>query len=68
MDKFIPYEIVLPETIVEAVLKQARFEYRKEQLEKAIDHSLKIRNEGDFLRLTGELLMLQKEQVVMENI
>ena len=68
MEEFILNKVVLSETIVEGVLKQAHFDYREEPLEQAIDQSLKNRNKRDFLRLYSRIINAQMEQSVMEKI
>ncbi|MGE7876727.1 IDEAL domain-containing protein [Peribacillus muralis] len=55
MEKQLPGTSLEPEEIAEMVLKKALSDYRKAQIEKAIDNSLKDRNKGEFIRLT-ELL------------
>ncbi|AOH53500.1 hypothetical protein ABE28_003980 [Peribacillus muralis] len=55
MEKQLPGTSLEPEEMAEMVLKKALSDYRKAQIVKAIDNSLKDRNKGEFIRLT-ELL------------
>lgn len=55
MEKQLPGTLLEPEEIAEVVLKRALIEYRKAQIEKKIDESLKNRNKEEFIRLTDEL-------------
>ncbi|KWW22669.1 hypothetical protein AS888_03400 [Peribacillus simplex] len=55
MEKQLPGTSLEPEEIAEMVLKKALSDYRKAQIEKAIDDSLKNRDKDEFIRLT-ELL------------
>ncbi|MGE6378405.1 IDEAL domain-containing protein [Peribacillus muralis] len=55
MEKQLPGTSLEPEEIAEMVLKKALSDYRKAQIEKAIDNSLKDRNKGEFIRLTDLL-------------
>lgn len=43
--------------MAEMVLNKALHDFQKEQILKEIDHSLRDRNEKDFLRLTEKLQM-----------
>ncbi|MFJ7977976.1 IDEAL domain-containing protein [Peribacillus sp. NPDC096379] len=55
MEKQLPRTPLEPEVTAEMVLDKAIRDFRKEKLEKAIDHSLKTRNKEEFIRLTEEL-------------
>lgn len=55
MEKQLPGTSLEPEEMAEMVLKKALSDYRKAQIEKAIDDSLKNRDKDEFIRLT-ELL------------
>ncbi|MEE3956083.1 IDEAL domain-containing protein [Peribacillus frigoritolerans] len=55
MEKQLPETLLEPEVIAENVLKKALADYRKVQIEKQIDDSLKNRNKVEFFRLTNEL-------------
>ncbi|MFS0891520.1 IDEAL domain-containing protein [Peribacillus frigoritolerans] len=55
MEKQLPEALLEPEVIAERVLKKALADYRKVQIEKQIDDSLKKRNKVEFIRLTNEL-------------
>jgi uncharacterized protein YpiB (UPF0302 family) len=55
MEKQLPEALLEPEVIAERVLKKALADYRKVQIEKQIDDSLKNRNKVEFIRLTNEL-------------
>ena len=55
MEKQLPETLLEPEVIAEMVLKRALKDYRKAQIEKQIDDSLKNRNKEEFIRLTNEL-------------
>ncbi|MED3993549.1 IDEAL domain-containing protein [Peribacillus frigoritolerans] len=60
MEKQLPETLLEPEVIAEMVLKRALEDYRKAQIEKQIDDSLKNRNKKEFFRLTNELKCKQK--------
>ncbi|MFJ7744591.1 IDEAL domain-containing protein [Peribacillus sp. NPDC097295] len=53
-----PLEPEMMETLAEMVLIKALNDYRKNQIEKEIDHSLEIRDKKEFIRLTNELKSL----------
>ncbi|WP_285768418.1 IDEAL domain-containing protein [Peribacillus sp. SI8-4] len=55
MEKQLPGTSLEPEEMAEMVLKKALSDYRKAQIEKAIDDSLKDRNKDEFIRLTDLL-------------
>ncbi|WHY99369.1 IDEAL domain-containing protein [Peribacillus simplex] len=55
MEKQLPETLREPEVTAEMVLKRALADYRKAQIEKQIDDSLKNRNKVEFIRLTNEL-------------
>ncbi|MCK1993254.1 IDEAL domain-containing protein [Peribacillus muralis] len=55
MEKQLPGTSLEPEEMAEMVLEKALSDYRKAQIEKAIDDSLKDRDKEEFIRLT-ELL------------
>ncbi|MFJ7755609.1 IDEAL domain-containing protein [Peribacillus muralis] len=55
MEKQLPGTSLEPEEMAEMVLKKALSDYRKAQIEKAIDDSLKNRDKDEFIRLTGLL-------------
>ncbi|MFD6439489.1 IDEAL domain-containing protein [Peribacillus sp. NPDC060186] len=55
MEKQMPETLLEPEVTAEMVLKRALADYRKAQIEKQIDDSLKNRNKEEFIRLTNEL-------------
>ncbi|PJN88629.1 MULTISPECIES: IDEAL domain-containing protein [Bacillaceae] len=55
MEKQLPGTSLEPEEMAEMVLKKALSDYRKAQIDKAIDDSLKNRDKDEFIRLT-ELL------------
>ncbi|MFF2501115.1 IDEAL domain-containing protein [Peribacillus sp. NPDC058075] len=55
MEKQLPGTLLESEEIAEMVLKRALIDYRKVQIEKKIDDSLKNRNKEEFMRLTDEL-------------
>ncbi|CAH0196576.1 hypothetical protein SRABI96_01807 [Peribacillus sp. Bi96] len=52
MEKQLPGTSLEPEEMAEMVLKKALSDYRKAQIEKAIDDSLKNRDKEEFIRLT----------------
>ncbi|CAH0285688.1 MULTISPECIES: IDEAL domain-containing protein [Bacillaceae] len=52
MEKQLPETSLEPEEMAEMVLKKALSDYRKAQIEKEIDHSLRNRDKEEFLRLT----------------
>ncbi|MBT2667241.1 IDEAL domain-containing protein [Bacillus sp. ISL-4] len=60
MEKQLPETLLEPEVIAEMVLKRALEDYRKAQIEKQIDDSLKNRNKVEFFRLTNELKRTHK--------
>ncbi|MGE7781062.1 IDEAL domain-containing protein [Peribacillus sp. NPDC097264] len=53
-----PLEPEMMETLAEMVLIKALNDYRKNQIEKEIDHSLETRDKKEFIRLTNELKSL----------
>ena len=53
-----PLEPEMMETLAEMVLIKALNDYRKNQIEKEIDHSLETRDKQEFIRLTNELKSL----------
>ncbi|MGE7602379.1 IDEAL domain-containing protein [Peribacillus sp. NPDC097675] len=53
-----PLEPEMMETLAEMVIIKALNDYRKNQIEKEIDHSLVIRDKKEFIRLTNELKSL----------
>jgi uncharacterized protein YpiB (UPF0302 family) len=55
MEKQLPGTLLESDEIAEMVLKRALIDYRKAQIEKKIDDSLKNRNKEEFMRLTDEL-------------
>ncbi|MFY0805698.1 IDEAL domain-containing protein [Peribacillus frigoritolerans] len=55
MEKQLPETLLEPDVIAEMVLMRALEDYRKAQIEKQIDDSLKNRNKVEFIRLTNEL-------------
>ncbi|MFI8494103.1 IDEAL domain-containing protein [Peribacillus butanolivorans] len=55
MEKQLPGTPLEPEVMAEMVLKKALSDYRKAQIERKIDESLKMRNKEEFIRLTDEL-------------
>ncbi|MEY8189899.1 IDEAL domain-containing protein [Peribacillus simplex] len=55
MEKQLPETLLEPEVTAEMVLKRVLADYRKAQIEKQIDDSLKNRNKEEFIRLTNEL-------------
>ncbi|MGE7687113.1 IDEAL domain-containing protein [Peribacillus simplex] len=55
MEKQLPETLLEPEVTAGMVLKRALADYRKAQIEKQIDDSLKNRNKVEFIRLTNEL-------------
>lgn len=52
MEKQLPGTSLEPEEMAEMVLKKALSDYRKAQIEKEIDESLRNRDKEEFLRLT----------------
>jgi len=52
MEKQLPGTSLEPEEMAEMVLKKALSDYRKAQIEKEIDDSLRNRDKEEFLRLT----------------
>ncbi|MES1042636.1 IDEAL domain-containing protein [Peribacillus simplex] len=66
MEKQLPETLMEPEVIADMVLKRALERalenYRKAQIEKQIDDSLKNRNKEEFFRLTNELKYTYKMQ------
>ncbi|CAN7597849.1 IDEAL domain-containing protein [Peribacillus frigoritolerans] len=62
MEKQLPETLLEPDVIAEMVLKRALEDYRKAQIEKQIDDSLKNRNKEEFFRLTNELKCTYKMQ------
>ena len=54
MEKYSRIVPVEPEMNSEMMLDKALRDYRKGQIEKAIDHALENRNKDEFLRLTEE--------------
>ncbi|CAH0298221.1 MULTISPECIES: IDEAL domain-containing protein [Peribacillus] len=60
MEKQLPETLLEPKVIAEMVLKRALEDYRKAQIEKQIDDSLKNRNKVEFFRLTNELKRTHK--------
>ncbi|MGE7185662.1 IDEAL domain-containing protein [Peribacillus sp. NPDC006672] len=52
MEKQLPGTSLEPEEIAEMVLKKALSDYRKAQIEKEIDDSLKNHDKDEFIRLT----------------
>jgi uncharacterized protein YpiB (UPF0302 family) len=67
MEKQLPETLLEPEVIAEMVLKRALEDYRKAQIEKQIDDSLKKRNKGEFFRLTNELKRTHKMQTELNK-
>ncbi|MDF9763208.1 MULTISPECIES: IDEAL domain-containing protein [Peribacillus] len=52
MEKQLPGTSLEPEEMAELVLKKALSDYRKAQIEKEIDDSLKNHDKDEFIRLT----------------
>lgn len=52
MEKQLPGTSLEPEEMAEMVLKKALSDYRKAQIEKEIDDSLKNHDKDEFIRLT----------------
>ena len=67
MEKQLPETLLEPEVIAEMVLKRALEDYRKAQIEKQIDDSLKNRNKVEFFRLTNELKRTHKMQTEIKK-
>ena len=67
MEKQLPETLLEPEVIAEMVLKRALEDYRKAQIEKQIDDSLKNRNKVEFIRLTNEFKRTFKMQTEINN-
>lgn len=70
MEKQLPETLLEPEVIAEMVLKRALEDYRKAQIEKQIDDSLKNRNKEEFFRLTNELKCAHikcKQKIIKDN-
>lgn len=46
---------IIDSLFAEMFIEKAIRDFRKKEIRKEIDHSLKVRNEKDFIRLTEEL-------------
>ncbi|MEJ9230308.1 IDEAL domain-containing protein [Peribacillus butanolivorans] len=67
MEKQLPETLLEPEVIAEMVLTRALEDYRKAQIEKQIDDSLKNRKKEEFFRLTNELKRTYKIQTELNK-